>query len=612
MKARWRQDASVGLRFWPDVRPHLPRLAVVGLFSLAVIALEILRPWAIKWIFDGALVPPTDADMITGAPGPIRWLMELALTPEGEIRFSAGTVVAIGVGASLVIALAHAAAQYVRDMSIARVNHGVTRNLRFRIFAHLSRLSPFFFARHKSGDLMVRLMGDVPQVSVMLVDSSVEIATRSLLVVLTIAVMLSMDPVLTGILLVALPLILLVVRWISTRITIAVRKQRRKEGDLADYLHEAIAAAPVIQSLGGSDHVVRRFARSNRRSARAGLKARRLGARMSASVEALLAMGLAGTLAFGSWRVLEGSITAGDLLVFLSYVRGLLKPIRAASRHAQRIAKGSACGERILTILDERAQVESQPGAAEAPAHPSELAFDGVTLSYGRDLPAVSNVSVAFKRGELTALVGRSGAGKSTLASLALRLFDPDIGTVRLDGMSIRELDLDSVRDRVGLCMQSTVLLGETIRENLLLARPEAEDEELWRVCSWAGVDDVVQNLPEGLDTSLDAGGAGLSGGQARRLTIARTLLRGSSVLFVDEPFAGLDRDATARVAETLRSLASERIVIVIAHDLGDIDQYDRVVLLEEGRVAATGNHRDLAAHHELYRQVVRGAEATP
>lgn len=560
----------IARRFSAELRPHAGRMVLVGLVSLLGVLFGILKPWPIQWIFDGALVPT------------------------GKTSLAPSTVVWSAVAAALVFAAGEALAQYARDVQSALISQRVTRGLRYRIFEHLSRLSPRFFSRNKSGDLLVRLMGDAPVVTTMLVESSVEVVSRVVLIAGTVLIMFRLDFWLTAGLLITLPAILVVVRWIAGRITIAVRKARRKEGALADYLHEAIALAPAIQSLGGTDHVVRRFAQSNRRSERAGLKAKRLAARMSVAVESLLGLAFAGALLFGSLRVMRSqgdpeALTPGELLVYLAYVRSLIRPVRGASRHADRFAKGAACGERVLAVLDTPPEVASEPGAPPAPEAPGELRFEGVTYAYDDRGPAVRDVSVAFRRGELTLLTGRSGAGKSTLAGLALRLMDPDAGEVRLDGASLRDLDLASVRERVGLCLQQAVLFGDTLRENLLVARPEASDEELLAACRDAGVADFLPALQDGLETRLGASGTGLSGGQRQRLSLARTLLRGTSVLVVDEPFAGLDDAAAHGVSETMRRLSRERVVIVVAHDAPDISVFDRVVVLEDGGVLADG-----------------------
>jgi ATP-binding cassette subfamily B protein len=418
-------------------------------------------------------------------------------------------------------------------------------------------------------------------------------------------VMITEDAQLTLIVFSIVPILLVVVRLLSKRIKVAVQKQRKKEGMLADFLHEAVAGVAVIQALGRGPETVRRFARDNRRSARAGLKATRLAAGMALTVEGLLAVTFVITLAYGSVRVGDGNLSAGKLLVFLSYVRSLLKPIRSAARHSEKMARGTACGERVLEILDAKVQIASKPGAPAAPERPGSLVYDGVQYGYEKGSPVLHDFHARFERGEVVGVFGRSGAGKSTMASLAVRLADPQKGALRMDDTDLRDLELGSLRDRFGMCMQETTLFGESIRENLLLGDPDATDEQLWDACRAAAAHAFIEKLPDGLDTVLDTAGGGLSGGQRRRISLARTLLRGAPVLLVDEPFSGLDREAVLHVRESLVRGADEGIVIVICHEPEHLEVFDRVLFVNDGRSVDTGTHEELTQRCAEYREVL-------
>jgi ATP-binding cassette subfamily B protein len=573
-------------RFTGELVPLARGLVWVGASSALAILLELAKPWPVQWIFDAVLVPAA------GDGG----------VPQAPARIAAGTAVA------LAVALAFAAVQYARSVALAAVGHEFTRGLRTRIFAHLAELSPSFHARHKTGDLLVRLLGDVPLVRTMLIDSGVELATRLALVVGIVAFLFVLDPLLAGAVLIAGPALVLSTRFLTARLTIAVRKQRRKEGELADFVHEAISGSEVIQSLGGSAHVVRRFKRNNRTSVRAGLKATRLAASLAAAVEAQLGLALAIALGFGAWRVTLGTITPGELLVFLSYTRGLLKPVRSAAQHAERIARGTAGAERVLAVLDQAPAVREAIDAVPAPRRPELLRCRGVTFRYPHGPEALRGVDLDLRRGELVALVGHNGAGKSTLAMLVARLEDPSEGTITLDGLPLARYQLTSLRRSVGLVLQQSVLFGESVRENLVLAAPEADDGQLWSALTAADAAELVRELPEGLETVLGSAGKGLSGGQARRLCLARTLLLDPGLLVVDEPFAGLDRVGVERILARLRHLARERIVVVVAHDLADLSSFDRVVWIEQGRIAGQGPHAELEAQVPGYREVLRAS----
>jgi len=577
------ESLRVARRFVPDLAGQRGPLVIAGALSLGAAAFEVLRPWPIQWIFDGALAPAGEARPI-------------------------GFVIWAGAGAALAIALGRALLEYLGTLRTREVGLAVTRALRLRIFRHLSELPPSFHQRHKSGDLLVRLMGDVPIVEAMLVDSAVMVATRLAIVLGMVIVMLVLDPLLTLVALAMGPVTLVIVHSLSRRLATVVRKQRRKEGALANYLQEAIGATTLLQSLGGSGRAVSHFARSNRRTARAGLKAARVAARISGLVEATLGLSLAITLALGSLRVVAGHLSPGELIVFLSYVRSISKPVRSAAKHASKIAKGTACGERILHVLDEGGALRESSGDRPAPEHPRTLAFAGVHFTYDGANEALSGIDLELRRGELTALFGPSGAGKTTLTRLALRLLDPERGSVRLDGVDVRSFDLDALRTVFALSMQDTVLLGESIRENLLFAQPDASDEEMLAALAAAAALEFVDGTEAGLDAVLGAGGTGLSGGQRKRLCLARALLRDAPVLIVDEPFAGLDAQAAARVTQTLEVLARDKIVVVILHEVARLADFPRIVFLDDGRVAGIGTHAELGRTSARYREVCRSS----
>jgi ABC-type multidrug transport system fused ATPase/permease subunit len=592
--ARWFQGLVNSRHFLPQLREERGGLLWVVLCSLFLVVFDVLRPIPFQLIIDNGLNWSPDK---AGA-GKLPFLVGRGYTRE--------QVIWIGALAALTTALISALFQYLREIGLARIQHQVTRQIRFRMFSHLTQLSPLFHARHKSGDLLVRLMGDVPMVTSMMVESTIEVGTRVLVALGTIAMMVYYDWVLAASMLIALPFLAVAMAWTSGKIKTATRKARRKEGDMADYLHEAISATETIQSLGGSAHVVRSFAKSNRKSMRAGLKTAKLAARLSASVESILGLTTAGVIAFGSFRVASGHLGLGELVAFVSYVRNLLKPVRSFSKHTEKISKGAACAERLVGVLEQQPDVVDAPDAVDAPLQPKELAFEDVSFAYKGGVRALDGFQTRFQRGQLTAMVGRNGAGKSTAAALALRLFDPSSGRVTLDGYPLTVFRVPSLRSRVGLCLQTTFLFGDSIRENLLIGKPEASEAELWEALRLAGADELVRGLEGGLDSRLGSSGSGLSGGQKHRISLARTLLRNPPVLIVDEPFAGLDRDAAHKVAQTLTELARERIVVVIAHDILALEVYDRIVFLEAGRVVSEGRHQDLVAREPLYRQVVR------
>ena len=585
IKAAWerlRQSMALYLRFAELLREHRFAMGLVLSLVLATVALELLKPWPIQWIIDSALIgEPTGG-----------------LT-RGDIILRGALMAAALVALDVVL-------DYWAAIKTAEIGQSVVRRLRGDLFAHMLRLSPKFHARHKTGDLLVRIMGDVPLVRTVLVDSSVAMASRVLLVLGTVIAMAWVDWRTTLVVLAVVPAFMLVLRIFSKRLTIQSRKQREKEGELADSVHESLSATPTLQALGTEEEVGHMFARQNRRSARAELKSARLSARMGGSMELLFGVCTAAALWVGSTRVAEGALSTGELLVFVAYVRSLLKPVRATSKHSERWSKGIACAERLSTILDEPIAIVSGPEAIQPAARPQTLQFMDVRFAYEGQVEALRGFSATFQRGQLAGLFGRSGSGKSTVAALTARLYDPDAGEVLLDGVDLRKHDLRALRASSALALQENVLFGMSLRDNLLLGQAEATDDQLHAALRAAGAAEFVARLPHGLDTELGSSGTGLSGGERRRICLARTLLRPAPVLVVDEPFAGLDAVAVEIVMRTLRERSQDSIVIVIAHDLDRLDRFDTIVYIEQGVVRDAGRHHELQARCTSYRESIR------
>ena len=585
IKAAWerlRQSMALYLRFAELLREHRFAMGLVLSLVLATVALELLKPWPIQWIIDSALIGEPTGGL-----------------SRADIILRGALMAAVLVALDVVL-------DYWAAIKTAEIGQSVVRRLRGDLFAHMLRLSPRFHARHKTGDLLVRIMGDVPLVRTVLVDSSVAMASRVLLVLGTVIAMAWVDWRTTLVVLAVVPAFMLVLRIFSKRLTIQSRKQREKEGELADSVHESLSATPTLQALGTEEEVGHMFARQNRRSARAELKSARLSARMGGSMELLFGVCTAAALWVGSTRVAEGALSTGELLVFVAYVRSLLKPVRATSKHSERWSKGIACAERLSSILDEPIAIVSGAESIQPAARPQTLQFVDVRFAYEGQVEALRGFSATFQRGQLAGLFGRSGSGKSTVAALTARLYDPDAGEVLLDGIDLRKHDLPALRASSALALQENVLFGMSLRDNLVLGKADATDDELHAALRAAGAAEFVARLPHGLDTELGSSGTGLSGGERRRICLARTLLRPAPVLVVDEPFAGLDAVAVEIVMRTLRERSQDSIVIVIAHDLDRLDRFDTIVYIEQGVVRDAGRHLELQARCTSYRESIR------
>jgi ATP-binding cassette subfamily B protein len=370
-------------------------------------------------------------------------------------------------------------------------------------------------------------------------------------------------------------------------------------------MHEALAAMSVVQLHGAGEREQERFRVINRQSLKKGVQGVRLEASMNRAVELALSAGTVVILWVGTLRVLNGHLTPGDLIVFVSYVRAAYRPRRRTAKSVARSAKALAAAERIVEILETEPDLTDRPDATPAPALRGEIAFDDVTFGYDLDREVLHQLSFTVAAGSRVAIVGRTGSGKSTLLSLVPRLFDPVTGRILVDGHDLREYTLESLRAQVSLVQQEPILFGLSVAENIRYGCPDASDEEVGAAARAAGMDDFVEQLPAGYDTVLTERGASLSGGQRQRVTIARALVRKSPMLVLDEPTSGLDAGTERGVLDALRTLMSGTTTLLATHNMDLVREADEIIVLDRGRITDRGTYGQLTARSPAFQQLV-------
>ncbi|MEO6461740.1 MAG: ABC transporter ATP-binding protein, partial [Candidatus Eisenbacteria bacterium] len=534
---------------------HVRPLALAAAATVGAGLVELLKPWPIKLALDLFVVPSAtlaarDAEFAFLRAWPSPWGMAAVASAFVAIAALAG---------------ACGAAQTRLQ---ARVGQRTLLTLRLRLFRHLTSLSPAFHRRRRAGELLVHLVGDLNVVSGFLVGQVSRVAGRAVFLVGMVIVLVQLDARLALVAAAAIPIVGLVVRRQVLAIRAAARTQRKREGRLAALAGESLQLVSVLQTYGAEERAAHRLEHEGEAFLDAGLASAGAEARIQTTVEIAGGVGLALVLFAGLLRVQAGAITAGDLVVVLSYVRSLQRPLRDLAQAAQRASKASACAERVVALLDTPPTVVDRPDAIAADGVRGDLEFVGVSHAYGPSRPALRDIDLAIAAGERVAVVGATGAGKSTLFALVSRLFDPESGVVRIDGRDVRDYRVADLRRRVAVGLQESVLLGATIRENLLLADPTRSDEDLWRALADAQVDHFVRALPQGLDAPLAERGATLSGGERQRIALARAFLRDAPILLLDEPSTGLDAVTERALALAIDRHAEGRTCLVIVHQL--------------------------------------------
>ncbi len=571
-------------RMGPHLKDHRRKLTLGFLAMIGVALAEIMRPWPIKIVFDGILIPQENPDAVTG------WLLSVFGT--GDVLLGAMAA------AILAIALLGGAMGFVQAYLIAAVGQKVVAQIRLDLYRHVHRLSHSFHDTASSGDIIARLTGDVRMMRDLLIDAVVFFAARILVILLTIGVMLWMDWRLTLVALTILPALWLITRYFGKRIKGAARKQRRKEGKIAVVMTEGISSINVVKGFAREAYEESRFAKQNNSSAEAGVVTTRLAANMDRVTQVLLALGTAIVVWFGVTQVRAGVISPGDLLVFTAYLSSLYKPIRKMASMTARVAKATASGERLLEIFDLEPEVAEHPGSKTLDQRAyGWVLFEGVSFSYADGSKVLDQVDLDLYPGDVTALVGPSGAGKSTIGRLLMRFYDPEEGRVYIDGWDVRNLTLDSLRSNIAVVLQDSVLFGTSVRDNIAYGRLDATEEEIVEAAKAAEADGFIRSLPEGYDTVLGERGETLSGGQRQRIAIARAILRDAPILILDEPLSGLDPATAKDLVASLRRAAAGRTTLLVAHDDLTLSLADRVYRVENTKlVEAVADWRSLSA----------------
>ncbi len=521
------------------------RIAGAVVLALAGTALELLKPWPISWVIDHLVAAP-DATTITLRP------------------------ILVFAAIALFVPIALGFVTERLEITVAAISRKATVRIRSQVFGHMNRLELAEHQRHYTGDLLVRLMGDVNMIRDLLVPSWLSLLSQGSLLIGAAAVFLVIDWRLFLVALVPLPLLWLGLDRTTTAVKAAAGKQRRKEGAIASQAAESIRQVGLIKAFAAEERTTDLFVREARSAERASMAAARHAARMTRTTEILTGTGVALVLVIGAIRVRSGLLSPGELVLVISYTRLMYKPVRKLSAEGARLAKAVACANRVIDLLDK--PVERAEEGRKVRALRGDIDIRGLGHVYGDGRRSLTGLDATAPAGSLVAITGENGTGKSTLLSLLLRLYTPSEGAILVDGVDIRELRLGEYREQIAYVPQELALFGGTIRENLLFGRPDATDDEIRAAADLALFTPVLARLPDGLDTELDEAGASLSGGQARRLMLTRAALRDASILLLDEPLAGLDPDARTLVARAISNIADGRTTFVVHHgDLTDL-----------------------------------------
>nr|WP_238412925.1 ABC transporter ATP-binding protein [Saccharothrix deserti] len=584
-------------RIWAFANPHRARLFQYLALSVVVAVLAVVTPVLAGRIVD-AIVNGSTYEVVLGLAGVI-----------------AG------------IAIVEAALGLVTRWLSARIGEDLILDLRTTVFDHVQRMPIAFFTRTRTGALVSRLNNDVIGAQRAFSDTLSSVAGNLVTLVLTLVVMIGLSWQITLLALVLLPVFVVPARRMGSRLARLEREAANHNATMSTQMTERFSApgATLVKLFGRPAHESSEFAERARRVRDIGVRTAMVQTVFLTALTLVSALALAVVYGLGGFYALRGELDPGSVVALALLLTRLYAPLTALASARVEVMSALVSFERVFEVLDLKPLITERPGARSVPDGPVSVEFENVRFAYPSadkvSLASLEEVAVLDSRGgvevlhdisfraepgQVVALVGSSGAGKSTIASLLPRLYDVDSGTVRLSGVDVRDLSADSVREVLGMVTQDGHLFHESIRSNLLLAQPSATEEELWEVLGRARLADLVESLPDGLDTVVGERGYRLSGGERQRLTIARLLLAKPRVVILDEATAHLDSTSEAAVQAALGEALAGRTAVVIAHRLSTIRAADLILVVEAGRVVERGTHTDLLAaggrYEELYR----------
>ena len=575
------------------VRPYRGWLSVVFAAMLVEIGASLAAPWPLKLVIDDALGNHH-------LPHWLEWAHDY-----GFGKHTLGVALFAGV-ATLAIAVVGAIAGYIDNYYTTSVGQWVANDLRLRIYQHLHRLSLRYYDHARIGTLVSTITSDVATIQDFASSSTLDIVIDLVTIVFMVGLMFWLDWDFTLIAVAFTPVLLLFVFRFKKALKEATRAVRVRQSEVLSIVQRGLGSIKVTKAFGRQDLELAHLEAASLATVEAALRARKIKSLLSPTVGIVVAICTAIVLWKGTSLIIAGAMTAGALTVYLAYLKMFFKPVKDLASMTSTIAQTAVALERIQNILSADEVIQERPGAIDPGRVRGAIRFDRVTFGYDRDEQVLHEVSFDIEPGQVVGIVGSTGSGKSTLLSLLPRFYDPTLGRILIDGVDIADHKVAALRAQIGFVLQDSVLFPGTIRENIAYGRPDAAEQDIIAAARIANADEFIARMPRGYDSLVGEHGNTLSGGQRQRIAIARTVLRNSPILVLDEPTAALDPQSELLVIEALQRLMKGRTVIMIAHRLNTLIGADKIIVLKDGVVAEQGPYDNLIARGGIFSELNR------
>ncbi|WP_299094682.1 ABC transporter ATP-binding protein [uncultured Metabacillus sp.] len=565
-------------RYMGFVKPYRLQIAGTILIGIIKFSIPLLLPLLIKYVLD---------DIIGG---------------DGTADEKTKTLLLIMGGMFVLFVVVRPPIEYFRQYFAQWVGSKILYDIRDQLFTHLQKLSLRYYANTRGGEIISRVINDVEQTKNFVITGLMNVWLDVITIVIAIGIMLTMDIKLTLVSIILFPFYGFSVKYFYGKLRQLTRVRSQALAEVQGHLHERVQGMPVIRSFATEEFEQKQFAEENMNFLTKALDHTSWNARTFAIVNTLTDIAPLVVISYAGYHVIHGNLSIGTMVAFIAYIEQLYNPLRRLINSSTTLTQAFASMDRVFEFIDVPYEVVDKPNAIEAKNIRGDVEFEHISFRYQEnEALIIEDLSLQVKRGETVALVGMSGGGKSTLVSLLPRFYDVTDGRILLDGIDIRDYQAQSLRGQIGMVLQDTFLFSNTVRENILIGKPDATEDEIIQAAKAANAHDFILKLPNGYDTRVGERGVKLSGGQKQRVSIARVFLKNPPILILDEATSALDLESEHLIQEALEKLAKDRTTFIVAHRLSTITHANKIVLIEDGKVVEQGTHQELMEKQGQY-----------
>ncbi|MEB2267732.1 ABC transporter ATP-binding protein/permease [Priestia megaterium] len=495
--------------------------------------------------------------------------------------------------------------EYYRQYYAQWVSSKVLYDIRDQLFSHIQKLSLRYYANTRAGEVISRVINDVEQTKNFVITGLMNVWLDMMTIVIAIVIMFTMNVPLTLVSIILLPVYAFSVKYFYSRLRHLTRVRSQALAEVQGHLHERVQGISVIRSFAIEPHEQKQFDKQNSNFLQKAINHTNWNAKTFAVVNTITDLAPLIVITFAGYQVITESLSVGTMVAFVAYIDRLYNPLRRLVNSSTTLTQSVASMDRVFEFIDEEYDITDKKDAKECTELHGKVQFEHVSFAYEEEeKPVIHDINLDVEKGKSVAFVGMSGGGKSTLISLIPRFYDVTEGKILIDDIDIKTYKVRSLRDKIGIVLQDTVLFSDTVKNNILLGKPGATDEEVVAAAKAANAHDFIMNLPEGYDTKVGERGMKLSGGQKQRISISRVFLKNPAILIFDEATSALDLESEHYIQEALAELAKDRTTFIVAHRLSTITHVDEIVLLENGRVVERGSHEELIKKKGHYYQL--------